>query len=272
MLYGIADIRSVSALPLARYYQYMHALSQSAEFTIQTTAVTESPLLDLAAVRYLVLALPYAYRGLDVKILTARPRPAKDDPDMPVVYSDGRVMVFENRAVQPRIRIVHEVSAVESQKAAYSSIALAAKRGRHAHEVGLAEKIVLEPDESGRQGPAVSGRVTPEEGVRLIHGSDPDRLSIEATLNSPGYVVIADSYHPGWRAWLDGRPATIHPANLLFQAVYVPAGDHSLELRYEPAGFTYGVWCCLASAMLCLYLLVRRRPQVRDAGPSLLPR
>ena len=41
------------------------------------------------------------------------------------------------------------------------------------------------------------------------------------------------SYHRYWGATIDGRPARIVPANLAYQALVVPAGQHRVRLRYH---------------------------------------
>src|SRR5205085_9272611 len=52
----------------------------------------------------------------------------------------------------------------------------------------------------------------------------------------PAYLVLADTFVPGWTAMLDGRPAPILPAYLSFRAVYVPR--RSEERRVGKEGTT----------------------------------
>jgi uncharacterized membrane protein YfhO len=49
-----------------------------------------------------------------------------------------------------------------------------------------------------------------------------------------GYLVSTDAWYPGWQAYVDGRPATLHRANLAFRVVSVPTGRHTVVFRYEP--------------------------------------
>ena len=55
-----------------------------------------------------------------------------------------------------------------------------------------------------------------------------------------GYLVLLDSYYPGWRATLDGEPIPILRANYAFRAVRLPAGKHVVEFRYKPMSFYLG--------------------------------
>jgi uncharacterized membrane protein YfhO len=55
-----------------------------------------------------------------------------------------------------------------------------------------------------------------------------------------GYLVLSDTFYPGWRAFVDGRRAEIVPADHAFRAVYVPVGQHVVEFRYQPGSLQFG--------------------------------
>jgi hypothetical protein len=86
-----------------------------------------------------------------------------------------------------------------------------------------------------------------------------DRLVLETDLNAPGYVVVLDSYDPGWKATVDATPATVLPANLIFRAVAVPAGRHRVEMVYRPRALLLGLAVSGASLLFGLAWLVRAR-------------
>jgi len=79
------------------------------------------------------------------------------------------------------------------------------------------------------------------EGTSRVVEERPDRLVLEARLSARGYVVLLDSFAPGWRARVDGRPAPVLPANLAFRAVEVPAGTHRVEYVYRPPWMLAGL-------------------------------
>jgi hypothetical protein len=87
----------------------------------------------------------------------------------------------------------------------------------------------------------------------------PDRIVLEATMEAPGYVVLADAYDPGWRTEVDGRPATLLRANVAFRAVAVPAGRHLVESSYRPRAVSLGLAVSAASAALALAAAWSRR-------------
>jgi Bacterial membrane protein YfhO len=72
------------------------------------------------------------------------------------------------------------------------------------------------------------------EGDARIVEFRADRVRIQTDGPQPGFVVLVDSYDPGWRAQMDDQPASVLRANVAFRAVPVPAGAHTVELRYRP--------------------------------------
>ncbi len=67
-----------------------------------------------------------------------------------------------------------------------------------------------------------------------------DRVVLKTRSASPALLVLLDTYAEGWRAEVDGRPAPVHPANLAFRAVEVPAGVHEVAFRYAPDSVRWG--------------------------------
>jgi hypothetical protein len=85
-----------------------------------------------------------------------------------------------------------------------------------------------------------------------------DRIRIEADLSSEGYVVLVDTFDPGWRTSLDDQPVALLRANVAFRAVAVPAGRHIVEMVYRPPLTEAGLALGGLTLVLILVLLVRR--------------
>jgi hypothetical protein len=112
-------------------------------------------------------------------------------------------------------------------------------------------------------GPAPAGF----RGSSRIAEARADRLRIDARLEQPGYVVILDTFDPGWRATVDGRDEPVYRANLAFRAVRVPAGSHRIELVYRPRALAIGlVVAGLALAAAVVLLLTAAAPARRSVG------
>jgi len=68
-----------------------------------------------------------------------------------------------------------------------------------------------------------------------------NNVTIRASLNGPGILVLADSFYPGWKAYVDGKETEILPADFLFRAVPLSRGEHMVIFRYQPRSFAIGL-------------------------------
>jgi hypothetical protein len=59
-------------------------------------------------------------------------------------------------------------------------------------------------------------------------------IEIEITAPQPGFLVLNDIWHPWWFGTVDGEPAEILRANVLFRAIQVPAGKHIVRMEFRP--------------------------------------
>lgn len=66
-------------------------------------------------------------------------------------------------------------------------------------------------------------------------------VHLQVSSNSPGILILADSFYPGWRAYVDGKERKILRANFFFRGVPLPAGEHLVEFHYQPRSFTIGL-------------------------------
>ena len=85
----------------------------------------------------------------------------------------------------------------------------------------------------------------------------PNRITIHATLDAPGYLVLADTWYPGWQATVDGAPAELLRANYAFRAIYLEAGEHAVEMAYRPLSVLVGAGISLVTLILFVFGLAR---------------
>ncbi len=178
---------------------------------------------------------------------------------------DEDFQIFLNRAAFPRAWVVHRArfpnirqNGPEGREALMGEILFQnddlwhddARRVYEPREVAwidAAERKLVAPRLSG------AGR-DPSEGVQVIR-DDPGRVELVAHLKSPGLVVLADTYYPGWRLMIDGRPAEILRTNGVMRGGLVGAGEHRLVYQYDPASLKVGAGLTLAG-MAALILLM----------------
>jgi hypothetical protein len=93
-------------------------------------------------------------------------------------------------------------------------------------------------------------------GAASVSRTRPDQATIKVDVDRASYLVLADTYYPGWEATVDGQPTEILQANHAFRAVAVDAGRHNVVFEYDPLSFRLGAWITLGAALLLAAVLV----------------
>ncbi len=116
----------------------------------------------------------------------------------------------------------------------------------------------------------VEGRVVLDSTAPLganewaeVTGRGANHLEVEAQTDTPRFLVIANAHYPGWRAWIDGQPQPLMTTNVALQGLLVPAGHHTVTLRFVPWTFAAGLIVSLAAWLgtpIWAVLKSRRRP------------
>ena len=66
-----------------------------------------------------------------------------------------------------------------------------------------------------------------------------------------------DSWHPYWRAQVDGREVEVIKANGVFKGIPIPEGDHNIRLFFDNKPYRYGIWVSVLSWILFISSWVR---------------
>ena len=131
----------------------------------------------------------------------------------------------------------------------------------------LSELVFLAPDTEPVRDAGDQGDHDAESEWCQVIEESPGRLRIEAELNADGFVVLRDSYSPGWRCshLNTGTSLPVFQANELMRAVSLPQGRHSLIMEYQPISVTVGI---TVSAFCWLALLVSWHCSCRSEGQT----
>jgi hypothetical protein len=100
-------------------------------------------------------------------------------------------------------------------------------------------------------------RVNGEGDVRVHR--DGSRLRIHASMRAPGWMIVSEPAWKGWRATRARVPLRLHTADHAFLAMYLPAGDSDVVLRYLPNGFVAGAIVSALALLTALAAAVRLR-------------
>ena len=84
---------------------------------------------------------------------------------------------------------------------------------------------------------------------------------VEALTDTQGrtMLVVANTYYPGWNAYIDGQPASLMRVNWAMNGVILPSGKHTVRLLYEPASFRIGLWISGLSMVLFIGMVIAHK-------------
>ncbi len=88
-----------------------------------------------------------------------------------------------------------------------------------------------------------------------------NEVLIDADLKNPGLVVLSDSFHPEWKAYVDGNPSYIFQTDYLIRSVLVDRGKHRIRFAFQPASFYIGGWISLLCALIVLIVWTKSHRQ-----------
>ena len=83
--------------------------------------------------------------------------------------------------------------------------------------------------------------------------------TIDIDVPAPEFLEISVTPHRYWRAAIDGAPAKLEVANIAFQRIAVPAGRHTVVMRYDNPVIRWSAWISAISLLAAIIAAFRRR-------------
>lgn len=194
-----------------------------------------------------------------LNLLGARYLVSGDDLPLPII-NDAGPRIYLNEAALPAAFIVFRARVVEDEQARLDTL--------------------LDPDFDPRTEVLLSrlpDNALPQEGAGQVQGTQPEpaiertgpgQVLVRVSTAQPGYLVLTDTFYPGWQATVDGEPAEILPADHAFRAVGLGAGEHTVVFSYTPASFRLGAWISLGATLLLAATLIASLVSVKKDAPA----
>jgi O-antigen/teichoic acid export membrane protein len=261
-LHGLEDVRGYDSIIPRQYVDYMRAIEEQGELLYNRIAPIygvenlSSPLLDLLNVRY---------------VMTEGEIP---NQDYALVYDD-EVRIYENTDVLPRAFALPNADLV-------SETGLTARLSSFdpRQVVLLDERAGIPPEAK-----ALNGDWPLQPAHVVTHA--PNVVFVDVEMPGPGWLVLGDSYSPGWKAYrsipsaeIPGSKAEpqgeveleILRANGNFRAVWLEEGAHRVRFKYTPMSFKLGLYGTFMAVvvlfLLALYWLWGRFYRESDDDPT----
>ncbi len=76
--------------------------------------------------------------------------------------------------------------------------------------------------------------------IKLI-SYDNDDITYKSSSKTNQFAVLSEVYYAeGWDAFIDGKKAPYVKTNYVLRGIYVPAGEHNIEFKFEPSSYSKG--------------------------------
>ena len=251
MAHDIANIGGYDANVIKEYSEFVNLLSgkpiEQPNIVMEVSNI--SKLTNLLNVKYLLLPS-------NVRI---------NHPGFTLLYNDTRYAIFENTHALPRAFIVRKAKELHGRDAIFKELS--------GDEFQPEEYIIVEEPlppvhHAGLQN--IRNEPLPE-----ILEYTPNSVTIKASLAEEGYLVLGDTYYPGWNAYVDGRKSRIYKTNYVIRSVFLEKGEHLVRFLYEPKSFVIGMIISLSAFMLiipsCVYLAIYKKtlkPEIKGHFPD----
>jgi hypothetical protein len=90
----------------------------------------------------------------------------------------------------------------------------------------------------------------------------PNRVTVKTRQNEEGFLVLLDTWFPGWKVEVDGQAEKIYQANYFYRGVKLGPGSHQIKFSYEPVGLRMGATISGATFVLLLLAATRRQRDI----------
>jgi hypothetical protein len=192
------------------------------------------------------------------------PYPQADEV-LPFMQRAGGAYIYRVPDAQ-RVRFVRGATVVASERGAAARLL--------DPRFDPSREIVLEDTTDRPDPPADSSDVTAgaQPATAVITRETGSELIVDADAPRNGYLLLADTYYPGWTAEVDGQPTTLYRADVSIRGIRLPKGRHQVRFAYDPPRFFAGLWISLsavATLLLCAAaaLVMDRRASRYRASP-----
>lgn len=150
--------------------------------------------------------------------------------------------IYKNQFFTPRAHMVYDTQYVETLD---SILDLLRSEEYLPTQTAIIENKNLIQNNSGKN------------SISWIKDSD-NNISLKVITDKEGLLVLADTYYPGWEAYIDGKKTEIYPVNINQRGIKISTGSHNVSFIYKPISFRLGLLVTLTSYFLIIVLLIKK--------------
>jgi len=255
ILYPISSIVGYDPLYLKDHLKLLNA-KKNGTFKKPFDLAKTNKIISLLNVKYLIANPKHADRIESMKAKTSiynstlppfwgQLETGEDKKEVVPLYervyaSPSGTSIFKNRNVLPRTYLVTNIRPVKNFDAAYQIL------WDENDQFNPSQEALVELDDDKL--PAI---LSPGKASLTSYSTREVVIKTESTGQS--FLILSDTYYPGWKAFIDGKETKIYRANGIVRGIFMGPGSHVVKFVYSPLSFKVGTLIsCATFAILLL--------------------
>jgi O-antigen/teichoic acid export membrane protein len=240
--YDLQDIRGYDSLFTAQYRDYMRLIDDQDELLFNRIAPLrhwsglDSPMLDMLNVKY---------------VLAEEEERLDKSPKYRLVYEDRAVRVYENLGALPRAYLMDFACTIASENPLDTM-----------QQVDPRQTVIVSATDLPALPTAAEGASCAPDPAQSINYNMPNEVLVDVETQGRSWLVLADSYFPGWKAFVRPQGGTeveeteleITRVAANFRGVVLDAGSWTVRFKYSPNTVKIGAFATFLSGVICLFL------------------
>ncbi|MCX6645847.1 MAG: YfhO family protein [bacterium] len=236
ILLGLQEIGGFDSMLVGDYVDYFRAIDSNMAANPRLLDVPSNP--D-------VYNLPF-WDFLGVRYFVSPERVNYLPPDWEIVY-ENEMVIYENPDWLPRWYCVNDFIPAGGVGPSFE----------FSRNIDPSTSVVIDVEgDAAINQPQLPLWDSYEPGkVELIsYSADEVVLNVEAEDST--FLVFSDTYYPGWKVWVDGKPGTVKRTDGIIKGVWILAGNHEVRFLYDPISWKIG-WALALLGLILLPLTIK---------------
>ena len=159
------------------------------------------------------------------------------------IWTDGIYKIYLNKNYLPRQKMFYQVQVVKDKNKLLEKII---DNNFDYKNIALVEEKMN-----------FSFPKTGVNGIKIVK-NDALWQKYQVSTNQPGLFLVTDTFYPGWNAYINNKKTKIFKTNYAFRGIIISKGNHTIDFKYQPQSFTYGVIISLTGIFLLILFSLKK--------------
>jgi len=232
MAYGLETIEGYDGMFPKRYDEFMNLVDP---FSSAWENVKE--LMSPFRVNHKLLCL------LNTKYIFTSHKLSADN--LKLIFDDDNEKIYEDLNALPRVWVVSEAKVLKKKEEIFQELT---------NPNFDPKKIVILEEDIQKEKSKEQGAKSKDQSSPKIIKYKNEEVVIHCSMRDNGFLVLSDTYYPGWQVYVDGKKEKLFCANYTLRAVQLRSGTHLVEFRYSPLSFKIGSFISLTTLIIFMIL------------------